>query len=317
MMLLPGTKDYFCEKHNRPRPTISDSLISLTLVPHSANPTNNSDDSSNDSFNMRTRDYNDSGFRSNKTALGNSDSSLSDTEVKRSRNRNGYNNLKPILKSPNDEISTRVKIENPKNVFRENSLIFGDITCESSLDSQPSTPQSLDILHHCVKISIGDDKNRKNSDTTDSSECSADPARKREWTIDSSESSLNSNDNIGVDVPDFARNIVASNFDANFTNKIIKTNNFEIKPADVTVQLNNNNNEVSANLPHLTKVINLVNGIHNLKVEEKNNTNGTTLHPNNGPENEKVNFTLNTSNSSSISNISEKKFSNFKHVDTR
>lgn len=277
---------------------------------------NNSDDSSNDSFIMRTRDYNDSGFRSNKTAYGNSDSSPSDTEMK--RGRNGYNNnLKPILKSPNNETAPRVKLENPKNVFRENSLIFGDITCESSLDSEPSTPQSLDIVDHCVKISVCDAKNRKNSDTTDSSEYSAEPARKSEWTIDSSESSVNSNNIIGVDVPDFARNIVAPNFDANFANKVIKTNNFDIKPVDVTVQLNNNNNEVSANLPHLVKVVNLVNGLHNLKVEEKNNTNGTTLHPNNGPENEKLHFTLNTSNSSSTSNISEKKYSNFKHVDTR
>lgn len=242
-------KDYYCEKHNGPRQSLSDSLLSLNNLPNTS-VTTPSDKSSNESLNFKSRDSMEMIFPISSSHIGIKDN---DTISEVSKN-----NEKSLLsKSTNRSLNIRNGISNPKSVFRENSLIFGDMTLESLTDSQASSPHSLDSPVERVQQNIVNNNEIKSNDTKHTN------GDNQNWISNSVDSG---------NVKDSSIDLVK-----------INVNNNNIKNTSM-------NQNVTLNEKELEKL-----------------TNG-----------EKEKLHLNNSNSSSGSNVSEKKFtSNYKHSDTK
>lgn len=251
-------KDYYCEKHNGPRQSLSDSLLSLNNLPNTS-VTTPSDKSSNESLNFKSRDSMEMIFPISSSHIG-----IKDNDTTSEVSKKDEKSL--LSKSTNRSLNVKNGINNPKSVFRENSLIFGDMTLESLTDSQASSPHSLDSPVECVQLNIVNTNNNNEMKRSDS----------------------------------VTKHINGDN--QNWISNSTDSGNIKDSSVEITKTNVNNNNIKNTLMNQNTAVSN-----ENDKKEPEKMTNG-----------EKEKLHLNNSNSSSGSNVSEKKFvSYYKHSDTK
>ncbi|XP_077302655.1 GATOR complex protein Nprl3 isoform X2 [Arctopsyche grandis] len=279
--LGPPINDYYCEKHNGQRQSLSDSMLSLNNIPNTS-ATTPSEKSSNESLNFKSRDSMEMIFPISSSHIGIRSSDISSDMSKR-------DDVSLQIKTSNRSPNMKNGISNPKSVFRENSLVCGDMTLESLTDSQPSSPQSLNSPVGCVQLlNISNNNNESKKDENSTKHMNGE---NQNWISDSLDSSH------GLDNSNEVANMISNN---NLKNTLMNHNLIKINDGDKKD-------------PIVESATKIINGVSNIKTDDKE----INLKLNLNLVQDKEKLSANNSNSSSGSNVSEKKYvSNYRHSDT-